>query len=791
MKILYISTVCSSKQYDKYYNVYKDKMRPSIQNFHYSIITGLANTDDVVALSGYQIPYSTKKMFFGIKCEKENNVNFVYPFIINCHFFRQFFTILFFIFYILFWIVKNIFKEKCIIIDSSFVTVSPIVVFLANLLSIHISGIVADVYDYMSINIKEEEKVSFLKRIVSRIIGYCWKCYDSFIFLTLKMNELLNKENKPYIVMEGIYNNIDIKDKKNSKTSKKIIMYSGSLNSKYGIDKLIEAFNTIKNPNIQLHLYGHTNMKNYILKAVKEDKRISYFGAVSIEEIRKREKEAYILVNPRPTEDEYTKYSFPSKTLEYMATGNIFITTKLDGIPSEYDEYVNYFEDESIDGIAKDLVKLLDDKNKNSLLKKASKAKEFILEKKNNIVQTKKISDFIHKLLDKRSNPDYLTFLEKISLIIITITSILPNFSHRYIFGMAMILWFLSIVPTLMRSKYELFRENMILFVSTFIMFQVMFINYLFDRYNLFFVYMFTNIRIISIIFIGLFYVYNKENRKSISKSFYIIVILTMCYACLKTGIYNIIYYNVSRIISTGIDKSKFHFVDIVGLGSYYYIYGLVYPIFIFMVYTINKIKKKQYDFNFYVILISLLIALFCIIKAEFMYSYILLIIAIIMYLFKINSIKRFIIGFFGLILLIVIIRIPLANTLESCAKHINKPNIEMRLNDIAGLLRGNIDKTVDVKARLENYNTSIDTFVENPIIGVGYNDGDTRIGLHSTFLDVFAKFGIIGGVVFVIFIISLVVVCIIDSIIFSFLYIVVPIMLYYLEDKNENIMDC
>ena len=36
-------------------------------------------------------------------------------------------------------------------------------------------------------------------------------------------------------------------------------------------------------------------------------------GVVGVETIKKAESEAYLLINPRPVNEEYTKYSFPSK----------------------------------------------------------------------------------------------------------------------------------------------------------------------------------------------------------------------------------------------------------------------------------------------------------------------------------------------------------------------------------------------------------------------------------------------------------------------------------------------
>ena len=72
---------------------------------------------------------------------------------------------------------------------------------------------------------------------------------------------------------------------------------------------------------------------------VKNNEKIKYFGVIDFESILLRQKNTDLLINPRPSIDEYTKYSFPSKIMEYMASGTPVLTTKLSGIPMEYYDY--------------------------------------------------------------------------------------------------------------------------------------------------------------------------------------------------------------------------------------------------------------------------------------------------------------------------------------------------------------------------------------------------------------------------------------------------------------------
>ena len=91
-----------------------------------------------------------------------------------------------------------------------------------------------------------------------------------------------------------------------------------------------------------------------------------------------------------PTKEDFTKYSFPSKNIEYMSTGRPLLTTKLPGMPEEYYPYVYMFETESLDGYRKTLKEVLE-KDYDELAQKGREAQSWVLKNKNNVVQTRRI----------------------------------------------------------------------------------------------------------------------------------------------------------------------------------------------------------------------------------------------------------------------------------------------------------------------------------------------------------------------------------------------------------------
>ncbi|MBR2471847.1 MAG: glycosyltransferase, partial [Clostridia bacterium] len=105
---------------------------------------------------------------------------------------------------------------------------------------------------------------------------------------------------------------------------------------------------------------------------------------------------ASVLVNPRTNEGEYTKYSFPSKTMEYLAAGKPVIMHKLDGIPDEYDEYLYYINGSSAEDLKDAIVKACS-KTDDELALFGAKASRWVLKEKSPSGQAKKIIRMIEK----------------------------------------------------------------------------------------------------------------------------------------------------------------------------------------------------------------------------------------------------------------------------------------------------------------------------------------------------------------------------------------------------------
>ena len=203
--------------------------------------------------------------------------------------------------------------------------------------SVHIHMVVPDLPQYMNLSKKAHPIYDFFKKIDIQKMEKLIARVDSFMLLTKYMADKLHVGNRPYIVVEGITDTKNIPPKKKERGKK--IAYAGKLVEAFGAKRLVEAFEMIDDPETSLHICGGGELKPYVEEMCQKDSRIHYYGVVPAEKANEILQNADVLVNPRQNDDEYTKYSFPSKNIEYLMTGNAVVAYMLDGIPEVYKEF--------------------------------------------------------------------------------------------------------------------------------------------------------------------------------------------------------------------------------------------------------------------------------------------------------------------------------------------------------------------------------------------------------------------------------------------------------------------
>lgn len=243
-------------------------------------------------------------------------------------------------------------------------------------------------------------QVSFLRRrlreMQNRMIYRYMERVDRFVVLTDQMTEPLRIGDRPWMRMEGICDaRIPAADQSVSDT--KAIFYSGTLHYQYGIRNLLNAFRMMDDPSLALWICGSGEAEKEIVELSKQDPRVRFWGFCTQQEVAELRSKAAVLVNPRTNEGVYTKYSFPSKTMEYMASGKPVVMYKLDGIPDEYDPYLFFAAagEDAVQGLKNALLAVLEHYDEAML--KAAQARAFVIEDKNSIHQAHRVVTFIRE----------------------------------------------------------------------------------------------------------------------------------------------------------------------------------------------------------------------------------------------------------------------------------------------------------------------------------------------------------------------------------------------------------
>ena len=130
------------------------------------------------------------------------------------------------------------------------------------------------------------------------------------------------------------------------------IVATGTLNEANGFLDILEAFSLLPSEGYRLRIAGTGPLSQIIKRAAEGDPRIEYCGYLSFEQVVALQSTADVLVNMRLTQRLNTRYFFPSKTIEYLASGVPVITTCTGHIEEEYAHIAFLLQDESPLGLA-------------------------------------------------------------------------------------------------------------------------------------------------------------------------------------------------------------------------------------------------------------------------------------------------------------------------------------------------------------------------------------------------------------------------------------------------------
>ena len=389
MHILYAVTTCSDPVYRELFSQTAVKPAFQSQKYHRLLIEGLAAHTRVDVIANPPVNSRVlNKAFVFLKPEIQGGARYRYFPAIRNPLVKAL------------WVGAGTFFRTLMLADKDSAVIVDVlnrVTALAGMLAARLRGcpcvgIVTDLPDMLSGS-------AFSRKMANFVIRRC----TAYVFLTEAMNQKLNPGGKPYVILEG-HADIAMGEKTPSLARKqhpRVCLYAGGVSKRYGLDLLVEGFRRAGLENAQLRIYGPGDYVEELQAIARQDPSVVYGGMLMSWEVVEQEMQATLLVNPRPTNETFVKYSFPSKTMEYMASGTPVLTTVLPGMPEEYYPYVYLIREETPQGIAGMLKEVLAQPEE-VLFQKGSCARKFILEQKNNVLQARKIVEMLLTMLERK-----------------------------------------------------------------------------------------------------------------------------------------------------------------------------------------------------------------------------------------------------------------------------------------------------------------------------------------------------------------------------------------------------
>lgn len=218
---------------------------------------------------------------------------------------------------------------------------------------------------------------------------------------------------------------------------------------------------------------------------------------------------------------------------------------------------------------------------------------------------------------------------------------------------------------------------------------------------------------------------------------------------CIMSNIAYRAYPSISRVLSYGSEDMiraqgglSYRTPFIAGYRNIYLLIFLVLTI----IGVLKFVKKKLVCL---ILLLTGLLFVCTIVKAQFTIALILLTIGIIGFVaynqknMNKKAVSCMIVIFIGLIFFVFLQQI------LSFIADIIGGNISIHLHDLMGTLNGNMG--VLTSDRMTVYMISLKSIISHPLIGVGTLDEMyISVGFHSSILDSFARFGLIGGISYI-----------------------------------------
>lgn len=135
--------------------------------------------------------------------------------------------------------------------------------------------------------------------------------------------------------------------------SESVVMFAGTFDKTRGIDNFLSIIPRVENDKVRFWISGTGRDQELerIQKEVKrlDDDRVEFFGTLSWEQYRRRIVSADVFVNFQDPQANISKYTFPSKLLDFLSAGGLIVSTDMSDLSDIFSEEIIITEDTEIE----------------------------------------------------------------------------------------------------------------------------------------------------------------------------------------------------------------------------------------------------------------------------------------------------------------------------------------------------------------------------------------------------------------------------------------------------------
>lgn len=252
--------------------------------------------------------------------------------------------------------------------------------------------LVPDLPAHMDLHMSRLKRL--LKWMDGRLIRLLCRRVDRYVLYAAPMVTALGLSPERCIVIEGCIDASAVLEPPPAEPAVFTMLYCGALEEGYGITALLDAFANLPGEGWALWFTGAGPAETLIRKRAAADKRIRLFGYLpDRRKVLELQQEATLLLNLRSPQEAASAVCFPSKLLEYMASGRPVLSVHMAGVPDAYRPYLIEAADASSAAL-EEVIRRAAAMTEAERRRLGMAARDFVLKEKNSRVQAARLLTF-------------------------------------------------------------------------------------------------------------------------------------------------------------------------------------------------------------------------------------------------------------------------------------------------------------------------------------------------------------------------------------------------------------